>query len=82
MKKCLKGRMTMAKVSPKVRIRTPRADVFNALSTVEGLTGWYTPHLDANAAKGNEVTFRFTGREPFAGNYGAFTEVGSALGLY
>jgi uncharacterized protein YndB with AHSA1/START domain len=55
----------MAKVAHKIRIKAPRADLFEALSTVEGLTGWYTPHLDANVAKGNEVTFRFAGREPF-----------------
>jgi uncharacterized protein YndB with AHSA1/START domain len=68
----------MAKVSHKIRIKAPRADVFKALSTVEGLTGWYTPHLDANVAKGNEVTFRFTGREPFRWK---FTELSPTSGV-
>jgi uncharacterized protein YndB with AHSA1/START domain len=53
------------KISHKIRIKAPRENVFKALSTAQGLKGWYTPHLQGDIAEGREAVFSFTGREPF-----------------
>jgi uncharacterized protein YndB with AHSA1/START domain len=55
----------MATVSHKIRINAPRDRVFEALSTAEGLRGWYTPDVEGNVVVGQEAVLRFTGREPF-----------------
>ena len=55
----------MAPISHEIRINAPRDRVFEALSTLEGIKGWYTPNLDGTVAEGRTATFRFTGREPF-----------------
>jgi uncharacterized protein YndB with AHSA1/START domain len=55
----------MAKTSHKINIKAPRDRIFQAISTAEGLKGWYTPHVEGEVGKSREATFRFTGREPF-----------------
>ena len=56
---------TPDKSSHKIRIKAPRERVFKALSTAEGLKGWYTPQLQGDVAQGREAVFSFTGRDPF-----------------
>ena len=34
-------------------------DVYTALTTIDGLTGWWTNETDGDATKGGVVTFRF-----------------------
>ena len=55
----------MATHSHVIRIKAPKDRVFDALSTTDGLKGWYTPHVDGEVAPGKTMTLRFTGREPF-----------------
>jgi len=55
----------MAKVSHEIRVKAPRDRVFQALSTAEGLKGWYTAHVEGDILEGKEAIFRFTDKEPF-----------------
>src|SRR5258708_17325722 len=49
----------MATISHAIRIRAPRAQVYQALSTRDGLTGWNTPDLEGDVAQGREFTLRY-----------------------
>src|SRR6266849_387660 len=49
----------MAIISHAIRIRAPRARVYEALSTPDGLKGWNTPDLEGDVAQGQEFTLRF-----------------------
>jgi uncharacterized protein YndB with AHSA1/START domain len=49
----------MTTISQAIRIRAPRARVYEALSTGEGLKGWNTPDLEGDVAKGQEFTLRY-----------------------
>jgi uncharacterized protein YndB with AHSA1/START domain len=49
----------MATISHAIRIRAPRAQVYQALSTPDGLKGWNTPDLDGDVAQGKEFTLRY-----------------------
>src|SRR4051812_29592773 len=40
-------------------IAAPRADVFKAISTVDGLTNWWTTETTGDAGLGGVVKFRF-----------------------
>ena len=55
----------MAKTSHKITIKAPADRIFKALSTAEGLKGWYTPHLEGKVGEGQEAIFKFTGKKPF-----------------
>jgi uncharacterized protein YndB with AHSA1/START domain len=49
----------MATISHAIRIRAPRGQVYQALSTRDGLQGWNTPDLVGDVAEGREFTLRF-----------------------
>jgi uncharacterized protein YndB with AHSA1/START domain len=55
----------MTALSHQIRISAPRDRVYQAISTRDGLTGWYTADLEGDIAAGQEAVFRFKGREPF-----------------
>ena len=55
----------MAKSSHRIRVRAPPDRVYQALTTKDGLQGWYTSHLDGDVHEGGEVKLSFSGREPF-----------------
>ena len=44
---------------------TCKASRLKALSTAEGLKGWYTPNLEGQLAEGKEAVFRFTDEPSF-----------------
>lgn len=52
-------------ISHRITIKASPDKVFKALSTLEGLRSWYTPHVEGSAGHGKEAAFKFTGREPF-----------------
>jgi uncharacterized protein YndB with AHSA1/START domain len=45
----------MAKTSHKINISAPKSRVFNALTTKNGLKGWYTPNIEGDVAQGETV---------------------------
>ena len=55
----------MATLSHEIRIDAPRDRVYEALSTREGLAGWYTATIDGDVVEGGEALFTFEEREPF-----------------
>jgi uncharacterized protein YndB with AHSA1/START domain len=55
----------MAKISHKITVQAAPDRVFKALSTEEGLTGWYTPRLEGGVGEGRDAVFKFTGQDPF-----------------
>lgn len=63
----------MATISHKIQINVPGDRAFLALSTEEGLKGWYTPHIEGDVREGKEATFRFTGRRPFRWRFAEIT---------
>lgn len=58
-------RTHMASTQHKITVNAPAAKIFNAISTIEGLKGWYTPTIEGNTAKGQEATFLFSGKKSF-----------------
>jgi uncharacterized protein YndB with AHSA1/START domain len=40
-------------------IRTPASTIYNAISTIEGLSGWWTKDTTGNPAVGGEIRFGF-----------------------
>jgi uncharacterized protein YndB with AHSA1/START domain len=63
----------MATISHKIQIDAPADRVFTALSTEDGLKGWYTSHIEGDVSEGKEATFRFTGRRPFRWRFAQIT---------
>src|SRR5260370_7795490 len=55
----------MATISHAIRIRAPRAQVYEALSTRDGISGWNTPDLEGDVAQGREFTLRYGDGESF-----------------
>jgi uncharacterized protein YndB with AHSA1/START domain len=55
----------MATISQRIRIHAPQAEVFRALSTLEGLKSWYTPKVDGTVGKDHEAVFSFADEKPF-----------------
>jgi uncharacterized protein YndB with AHSA1/START domain len=55
----------MATISHEIRIAAPRDRVYEALSTRDGLTSWYTADLEGDVVEGEEAVFKFKGTEPF-----------------
>jgi uncharacterized protein YndB with AHSA1/START domain len=51
--------------SHRVRIDAPRNKVFEAITTANGLRGWYTPGIEGDVLINGEATFTFDGKEPF-----------------
>ncbi len=59
----------MATSAHKITIDAPKEEVFEALTTLDGLKGWYSPEVSGQGEKGGEVTFSFTEKEgPFKWN--------------
>jgi len=44
-----------------IPFRAPIEQVFDALTTLEGLAGWWTPIVSGNPKAGGEIRFGFTG---------------------
>jgi uncharacterized protein YndB with AHSA1/START domain len=44
-----------------LRIDARREQVFEALTTLEGLAGWWTPIVEGSPTTGGEITFAFDG---------------------
>jgi uncharacterized protein YndB with AHSA1/START domain len=63
----------MAKISHKITIQASPDRVFKALSTAEGLKGWYTPQLEGRVGEGKEGVFKFTGHPSFRWRFAEFT---------
>ena len=56
----------MATISKNVTMSAPKEDVFEALTTVEGLKSWFTPGLEGVPSDGSEFTSRFASKDgPF-----------------
>jgi uncharacterized protein YndB with AHSA1/START domain len=55
----------MAKTSHRINISAPKSRVFNALTTKNGLRGWYTPNIEGDVAQGETVVFKFSDEDPF-----------------
>ena len=59
----------MAKSEHKITIDAPKEEVFRAITTVDGLKGWYSPDVSGKSERGGEVTFSFTEKDgPFKWN--------------
>jgi len=56
----------MAEIRHRVGIAAPQAQVYEALSTIEGLSGWWTPDTEGDPAPGGTLRFYFGGDEPGA----------------
>lgn len=56
----------MTKTAHKITINAPSKEVFNAITTVEGLKGWFSKEVKGQPDKGGEFTLSFTHHEgPF-----------------
>ena len=55
----------MAKSSHRIRIHAPAERVYQALTSTDGLQGWFTPHVAGNEQEGGEMTMSFSGKESF-----------------
>jgi uncharacterized membrane protein len=60
-----KGDSKVAILSHRITIDARQDQVFEALSTLEGLKKWYTPIIDGTAGKNHEAVFRFADEKPF-----------------
>jgi len=49
----------MYKILHVFEIRTPASKVYNAISTIEGLSGWWTKDTTGDPAVGGEIRFGF-----------------------
>jgi len=49
----------MAEILHKITIKAPSGAVYDALSTVEGLSGWWTKTTSGESAPGKSLEFRF-----------------------
>ena len=59
----------MATSAHKITIDAPKDEVFEAITTVDGLKGWYSPDVSGKSEKGGQVTLSFTEKEgPFKWN--------------
>jgi uncharacterized protein YndB with AHSA1/START domain len=55
----------MTALSHQIRISAPRDRVYEAISTRDGLAGWYTADLEGAVGGGKEALLKFAGHEPF-----------------
>ena len=56
----------MADIRHRVGIAAPRERVYEALATIEGLSGWWTREVKGDAQPGGTLRFYFGGSEPGA----------------
>ena len=56
----------MADIRHRVGIHVPQARVYDALSTIDGLSGWWTQKVNGDPNLGGAVQFYFGGSEPSA----------------
>jgi uncharacterized protein YndB with AHSA1/START domain len=56
----------MADIRHRAGIVAPRTCVYEALSTTEGLSGWWTRHIEGDSAVGGSLRFFFGSPEPSA----------------
>lgn len=63
----------MADIIHRVGIKAPLAKVYAAVSSVEGIAGWWTRETSGEAKLGGEIQARF--RNPAGGEIGAMTFV-------
>lgn len=49
----------MADIIHRIGIKAPLADVYRALSTIQGLSGWWTQETSGEAKVGGNITFAF-----------------------
>lgn len=49
----------MADISHRISIDAPTDDVFHAISTIDGLRGWWTDTTSGGSAPGDTIEFRF-----------------------
>jgi uncharacterized protein YndB with AHSA1/START domain len=54
----------MTDIVHRLNINAPGAKVFQAVSTVDGLKGWWTNHVDGVSQEGKQLTFRFPDQGP------------------
>ena len=55
----------MAKSSHRIRVHATSDRVYQALTSREGLQGWFTPHVEGDVREGGDVKMSFSGKEPF-----------------
>ena len=56
----------MATNSHSIRINAPEPEILEALTTKQGIQGWYTPTVEGMAGRGSEVTLHFSSKNgPF-----------------
>ena len=55
----------MSTISHRITVHGQPAQIFHALSTVEGLKSWYTPTVEGTTAKNGEAVFSFADEKPF-----------------
>lgn len=56
----------MAEITHEIKIAGTPEQVFDALTTLDGVRSWQTPHAEGTGAVGSEWVFKFTGRAEFA----------------
>ncbi len=54
----------MTDIVHRISIKAPAAKVFQAVSTRDGLKGWWTIHVDGVSEEGKQLTFRFPDQGP------------------
>ena len=55
----------MPNIAHKIRINAPQEKVFQALSTAQGIKGWFAPEVDGTVAAGQTASFTFSNGETF-----------------
>jgi len=54
----------MTDIVHRISINAPAVKVFQAVSTRDGLKGWWTIHVDGVSEEGKQLTFRFPDQGP------------------
>ena len=60
----------MAKSSHRIRVHASPDRVYHALSTRDGLMGWFTGQVDGAVVEGRDVRLHFKGKESFGWHLG------------
>ncbi len=56
----------MSATGHKITVNAPKSEVYKAITTQQGLKGWYSPSAEGKTDMGGEVTLSFTEKEgPF-----------------
>ena len=55
----------MAMTSHRISIDAPKSRVYNALTTKNGLKGWFSPQIEGAFGEGETAIFKFSGEDPF-----------------